>query len=211
MRLEVVPGIQLDSEWLPEEKNWEHSMIVPQYSIIVNFTSSQARSFGAKLRRRGTFEDNHKLIAPSTGPGLLLDSKWVEGPSEHTPELIRWDQAVHWGVGPERLSGHWEHEIYIKDFDATVVLYSEEARKVGGALYRRGARDVVPDKEPYVDAAIVERLLDGYTAREAGIPIGWKDVYIREFHEQGMNYREVCELLQISGESYRKALENDQK
>jgi hypothetical protein len=181
MRKEVVTGIELDSEWLPDEDRWEHSLIVPQYSIIVNFTSEEARSFGPKLRRRGLFDENHKEIAATYGPGIILDSKWIED--------------------------HWEHELEIPAFDATLVLFNEEARKVGGSLYRRGANRVELEPEHEIDAAIVERLLDGYTAREAGIPIGWKDVYIREFNSQGLNYREVCELLQISGATYRKALE----
>jgi hypothetical protein len=177
---EPIPGIELDSEWLADEYRWDHQLLVPDHGIVVKFKSADGRSLGVKLRTRGQYKPGHPNKPITGGPGYTLNSFWVDG-------------------------DHWEHELTLVEYEATIVMLNEEARQLGNAVYYRCSQDMTP-VEPYIDPAIMDRLLSGQDARTAGIPRGWKDVYIRELHSQGMGYKELVKLLHISGQTIRRAL-----
>lgn len=176
-----VAGIELDSVWLPDKYQWQHALTVPDYDIRITFTSEQGRSFADKLRRRGKFTpEGRRKINPIGGPGYLIDSHFVD-------------------------EDHWEHDILLEEYDATIVLLNDEASSIGNALYYRASHDTAP-VVPYFDPVVMERLVNGMEPREAGIPRGWKHLYIRELHRTGFGYKEIIDMLHISGATYREAL-----
>jgi hypothetical protein len=179
-----VAGIELDSVWLPDKYQCEHAFLVPDYGFRVTFTSELGRSLSDKLRRRGKFTpESRRKINPISGPGYTIDSHFVD-------------------------EDHWEHDIILEEYDATVVLLNDEASGIGNALYYRASHDTAP-VVPYFDPIVMERLLQGYSPRDAGIPRGWKHLYIRELKASGMGYKEIIKLLHVSGQTYRDALESD--